>query len=368
MRLRQLNESRLDDKKKMGRDLNHLEDLVFFYGSDGADEAVDILSDITNDETSDVSIKWDGKVALFYGRDENGTFMMGTKGNWAKNTPATTPEEIRDYIANGGDQDFRGPMSQDLFQIFPYLEESFPTSSMGFVMGDLIFSPNMSPKVTTPEGIRIVTNQVTYTIDPTSAIGKRFNEAICGLALHVKFDEWGSKNQAVIGTDTVAKLNSNNVVAMGQTYAPKTPKLDKSAIKNLSSLARKYGPVVDQLISKRPGISDISNIIYTFNNQTMRGGGNELSTKVFFDWLPTSKVSPGKQEKLAAIHNENPNAFNSMFELFNAVADAKDEIINQLDAGETDIKSSMDGRPGGEGYVSLKNKVKLVPRKSWRPS
>lgn len=369
MRLRHLTEGRLDDKKKMGRVLNHLEDLVFFYGSDGADEAIDILNDLTNDETSDVSIKWDGNVALFYGRDPDGTFMLGTKGNWAKNTPATSAEEIRDYIANGGKgEDFRGPMSQDLYQIFPYLEASFPTSSMGFVMGDLIFSPAMAPKVATKDGIQFKSNQVTYTVDPTSEIGGRINSAICGIALHVKFSEWGSKNQAVIGADTVAKLNSRSVVAMGQSYAPKTPKLDHHALNYLSSLARKNGKIVDALIAKRPGISDISNIIYTFNNQTMRGGGNELSTKVFFDWLATSKVSAGKQAKLAAIHEENPNAFNAMFELFNAVADAKQEIISQLDAGETDIRSSMDGRPGGEGYVSLKNKIKLVPRKSWRPS
>ena len=50
----------ISDMPKMGRTLNHLEDLVFFYGSAGIAEIEHILTDL-----SDLSIKWDGKVALY---------------------------------------------------------------------------------------------------------------------------------------------------------------------------------------------------------------------------------------------------------------------------------------------------------------
>lgn len=369
MKLRQLIESRLDDKPKMGRDLNHLEDLVFFYGSEGAMEAIDILNDLTNDESHDASIKWDGRVALFYGRDENGEFKMGTKGNWAKNIPANSPQEIHDYILNAGKgEDFRPPMAKDFRLIFPYLEASVPVSLNGFVMGDLLFSPVIAPKQMTKEGIQFTPNQVTYTVDQNSDIGKRIAKAVCGLALHVRFDSWNSDNKATISNDTVKLLNSSDVLVMGQSYAAHAPKLNQGTLKKLTAVARKNSRLVDELMQKRKGLSDVANIIYVFNNQTMRGGGNELSTEVFFKWLANSKVSTNKQAKLVAINEENPGAFPAFFELFNAVADAKHEIISQLDANETDIRSSIDGRPGGEGYVSLKNKIKLVPRKSWRPT
>ena len=368
MKLRQLIEGRLDDKPKMGRDLNHLEDLVFFYGSDGAMEAIDILNDLTNDESHDVSIKWDGKVALYYGSDENGEFRMGTKGNWNKNTPANSPQEIQDHILNAGKgEDFRGPVAKDLKHIFPYLETSVPVNFKGFVMGDLLFSPILSPKQTTKDGIQFTPNQVTYTVNQNSDIGKRVARAVCGFALHVRFDAWNSDNQAPISNETVKLLNSSDVLVMGQSYASKAPKLNQGTLKRLSAIAKKNSGLVDDLIQKRKGMSDVSNIIYVFNNQTMRGGGNVLSTEVFFKWLSNSKVSTYKQAKLVAINEENPRAFPALFELFNAVADAKQEIISQLDANETDIRSSINGQPGGEGYVSLKHKVKLVPRKSWRP-
>lgn len=367
MRLRHLIESRLEGKKKMGRDLNHIEDLVFFYGTDGAMEAVDILHDLTNDDEHDISIKWDGKVALFYGRDADGVFGMGTKGNWHKNSPATSPGEMHDWIMNSGKgEDFRPPMAKDLQTIFPYLEESVPVSFKGYVMGDLIFSPTLSPKQSTSEGIQFTPNQVTYTVNPNSEVGQAVKNAVCGIALHVRFDEWNGSNSAPVSSDTVQQLRTSDVLTMGQTYAPTAPRLDDGAINQLEALARKNGPLADAVIERRPGLSDVSNILYTAMNQTIRGGGDSMDTEKFFKWLETSKVSANKQAKLRAMHEENPRAFPALFELYNAVQSTKDNIIDQLDAGETDIKSTTNGERGGEGYVSLKHKVKFVPRTKWR--
>jgi len=367
MRLRHLIEA---ERKKMGRDLNHIEDLVFFYGSEGAQEALDILRDLTDDDQHDLSIKWDGKVALFYGRDENGVFGMGTKGNWAKNNPLTSPDAAFEYITTAGKgEDWRQVMGQDFVQIFPMLEASVPPNFSGYVTGDLIYSPLLAPKQQSDAGIQFKSNQVTYTVDPASELGKRVAQTQVGIALHLKFDAWNSPNKAVIGQDTVKQLNSNQVLALGQTYAPKKPHIDSSILNKLEAEIRKNGPMLDQLIEKKPGLSDIPNIIYTFNNQMTRAGkSNEVSTKAFFDWLPTSKVSANKQAKLAAINEENPRAFPALFDLVRAVAKTKNNIIDQMEAATTDIKASTNGQAGGEGYVSLKHKVKLVPRHRWKPS
>jgi len=367
MRIRHLIEA---DRKKMGRDLNHIEDLVFFYGSDGAQEALEILQDLTDDDRHDLSIKWDGKVALFYGRDEDGVFGMGTKGNWAKNMPMTSPEAAYEYITTAGKgEDWRKEMGRDFIKIFPILENSVPQNFSGYVTGDLIFSPVLAPKKKTPEGIQFKSNQVVYTVDPQSELGKRVAQAEVGMALHLKFDSWNSSNKAVIGQDTVKQLNSPQVLALGQTYAPSAPRLDDSVLKKLSSMIQKNGHLIDRLIERRAGLSDIPNIIYTFNNQMTRAGkANDVSTQEFFEWLSGSKVSANKQAKLAAINEENPRAFPALFELVRAVAEAKNNIIDQLEAATTDIRASTDGQAGGEGYVSLKHKVKLVPRHRWRPS
>jgi hypothetical protein len=367
MRLRHLMENHIDQKRKMGRDLNHLEDLVLFYGHSGADEALKILHDLT-DDSHDLSIKWDGKVALFYGRDAGGRFGMGTKGNWAKNNPLHSPEEAFKYITTAGKgEDWRQVMGRDFIEIFPMLEASVPTSFTGFVTGDVIYSPILSPKKHTPEGIQFTPNQVTYTVDPKSDIGQRIDHTSVGIALHQKFSEWNGKDRAVIGNDTVQELNSEQVMTLGQTYAPFAPNLGEDILKQLESLTQRNGRIIDNLLERRQGLSDIPNILYTYNNQSVRSG-NKASTENFFAWLPNSKVSVNKQDKLAALHEENPNAFPALFELFNAVAQAKNQIIDQMDDNKTDIQASIGGQRGGEGYVSLKNKVKLVPRDRWRPS
>jgi hypothetical protein len=364
MRLRHLTE---DERKKMGRDLNHLEDLVIFYGSEGAQEALDILRDLTSGQ-HDLSIKWDGKVALFYGRDENGDFGMGTKGNWAKNNPLRSPEAAHEYITTGGKgEDWRQAMGKDFATIFPLLEASVPVSFRGFVTGDLLYSPTLAPKVKTRNGIEFKPNQVTYIANPNSEIGRRIDSTVMGIALHLRFDGWNSTNSAIIGADTVKQLNTNDVLALGQTYAPHPPILDDSVIQDLESQIARHGRTVDQVIAKRPGLSDVSNILYTFSNQTVRAGGR-VDINSFVKWLPSSPVSAGKQAKIAAIDEEVPNGMATTLGLMGAVATAKNEIIDQLDSAETDIRAITNGQPGGEGYVSLKHKVKLVPRHRWRPS
>lgn len=366
MRLRHLTEA---ERKKMGRDLNHLEDYVLFYGGEGAQDAIEILTDLTQSDSHDLSVKWDGKVALFYGRDADGEFVMGTKGNWAKNTPLRSPEQAHEYITQGGKgEDWRQVMGKDFLEIFPLLEASVPVNFRGFVTGDVIYSPNMAPKQNTKNGIEFTSNQVTYIADPRSEIGKRIAQTKVGIALHIRFSEWGGGDKAVINEETVKQLNSSDVLAMGQTYSPHKPQLDDSVLDGIKSMAQRYGKLIDDLIAPKPGLSDIPNMLYTYNTHSVREG-NDADTEGFFNWVVSSgKVSAGKQAKLAALNEQNPKAFPALFELFNAVQDAKDNIITQLDNAPSDIRAVTSGQSGGEGYVSLRNKVKLVPRKIWRPS
>jgi len=47
---------------------------------------------------------------------------------------------------------------------------------------------------------------------------------------------------------------------------------------------------------------------------------------------------------------------------------AKDNIIDQLDSADADVKATTKGEKGGEGYVALGSKTKLVPRTRWQPN
>lgn len=352
-------------ESQKGREYNHLEDLVFFDGQAGAERAADILEQFATNE-KDISIKWDGNPTLYYGREPDGTFVMVGKNGWGRNR-STNPEDLENFIMmSGRGEDWRAAFARSLTDIWDDLEQSTPESFRGYVYGDLLFIP-AKPAKKTSNGYEFTPNKVTYTVDPNSELGKRVANAQVGVVLHSKFDHWGDKTGEPIRD--VDAFNSPNVLALGQTYVTHKPKINTAEIKKIRSAASKYGKVVDDLIAPKPGLSDMSNIIYTFVNQTVKGGDlSKISADGFFNWLQSSKVSANKQAKIQAIADANPRAFPALFELVNMVANAKNDIIDQLDRASTDVKSRTGDEAGGEGYVSLKSKTKLVPRHRWTPN
>jgi len=88
----------------------------------------------------------------------------------------------------------------------------------------------------------------------------------------------------------------------------------------------------------------------------------------FFDWLSNSKVSANKQAKIADMNKQMPKALPAIFALVKRIMTVKDHIIDQLDNADADVKQSTKGEKGGEGYVALDTKTKLVPRSRWQPN
>jgi DNA polymerase III alpha subunit (gram-positive type) len=56
-----------------------------------------------------------------------------------------------------------------------------------------------------------------------------------------------------------------------------------------------------------------------------------------------------------------------ILDLVAQIQTAKNNIIDQLDANSTDVKATTGDKPGGEGYVVTRDKIKLVPRDRWTP-
>ena len=112
----------------------------------------------------------------------------------------------------------------------------------------------------------------------------------------------------------------------------------------------------------------MKNIIYTYVNHMTRTQQLKNIDKGFFDWLGTSKVSANKQAKIKAMAEASPKALPSIFGLIKTIMTVKDNIIDQLDSADADVKATTKGEKGGEGYVAQKSKVKLVPRTRWQPN
>lgn len=348
---------------KVGREYQHLEDLVFVDGSEGAIKAANILDELGED-ASDVSIKWDGSPAIYFGRDENGEFVLVGKNGWGR-AKATSAEELKDFImSTGKGQEWREEFANDMAGLYNILEQATPEEFRGYVFGDLLYSPGM-PYERTQEGVEFTPNLVKYTVSSDSELGKRIANSKVGIAVHSKFKEFGDKSGTPI-TD-VNELNSNEVVVLGQTYVAHQPEIDTSSVDKVRQDAQKYAGIIDGFLEARKGLSDMKNIIYTYVNQKSKAKQLDTLETGFFDWLKNSKVSANKQKKIAEMAQESPKSLPVIFRLVKEIMIAKDNIIDQLDSADGDVKASTAGERGGEGYVAQKSKTKLVPRTRWQP-
>ena len=352
---------------KVGREYQHLEDLVFIEGSAGAMKAAEILKSMGNNE-KDIAIKWDGNPTIYWGRGEDGRFVLVGKNGWGKNK-STNPEDLAKFIKNSGkgveEEPWREKFGNDMAELFKVLEAATPPDYRGFVFGDLLYYQG-KPFTNTDGDIQFTPNKVTYTVDKNSELGKRIAGSKAGVVVHQKYSEFGSKAGSPV--DDADELNSGDVVVLAQTYVTHQPKVDTSAVNKIESMAKRNANAIDSFIEKKPGLSDVSGIIYQYMNQMSRAQKLSELEQGFFDWLNTSKVSANKQKKIAAMAEETPSALPAIFGLVTEIMKVKDDIIDQLDSADADVKASTAGEQGGEGYVSLGSKTKFVPRSRWQPN
>ncbi len=349
---------------KVGREYQHLEDLVFVDGSAGAQKATDILSKMGSD-SSDIAIKWDGYPTMYYGREPSGKFVLVGKNGWGRNKSYSS-EDLYKFITNTGKgEDWRERFASEMAGIFKVMEAATPPNFRGYIYGDILYHPG-KPVKNTDEGLQFTPNLVTYTVDPNSDLGKRVANSTVGVTVHTRYENFGDSTGTPLSD--VKELNSSDAVVLGQTYVTHQPQIDTKEVDAIRVFAKKYASAIDSFLAPVQGLSDMKNIIYTYVNQSSRAQQLQQLDKNFFSWLQGSKVSANKQAKIKAMSDENPKALPAIFSLVKQIMTAKDHIIQQLDDAPADVKQSTKGEKGGEGYVALGSKTKLVPRQRWQPS
>lgn len=358
----------LKESAKVGREYQHLEDLVFVDGAAGALEAADILDGFGSD-AGDVAIKWDGNPTVYFGREADGTFVLVGKNGWGRNM-STSAEDLASFIKQSGkgveQEPWREQFGDNMAQIFNIIKDNFPQNFEGYVYGDLLYSPD-KPFTTSEQGIQFTPNKVTYTVNPNSEIGKRIAQSKIGITVHSKFDSFGSK--AGVPVEDVSELNSKDVVVIGQTYVSHQPSIDTSETDSIRKFAKANARSIDTFLAPQQGLSDLKQIIYKFVNTMSKAQQfDSLNADGFFKWLKNSGVSLPKQQKIYQSYKANSAGLEALFKLVNRIMAVKNNVIDQLDDAPADVKATTGDARGGEGYVAQRSKVKLVPRHRWTPN
>ena len=350
--------------------IQHAEDIVFWEGSQGAVRAVESLKKLEQGGHKDVTIKWDGSPAIIFGRNADGEFTFTDKSGFVKKggvERATSGDDLEQFLLNRGgganrDKPDRIEFAGQMKQAFDLYEKAFPKDHVGFFKGDLLYYT--TPPIQDNKFV-FTPNIVTYYVDTGSDIGKRISQSQSGVVIHRQIDEQG--NESAINIDVNTFFEGNDVLVFPPVTVSKAPRVIDSEVDNLKVLISKHARNLDDLLNKEAlvqlKLTAFSDILYKYVNQKVDTGLANLGSD-FTSWLATSKVSKPMQERIITYITEHKAGFQALWAVVVGIQKVKNDIINQFDNHDSDIKASIGDTPGGEGYVLAhpQGDIKLVNR------
>lgn len=356
---------------KEGARIQHAEDIIFWEGSKGAVRALNTLKSIAGNRFKDVSVKFDGSPAVIFGRDEAGDFIFTDKSGFVAkgyDGRSKSGEDLYEMLLNrSGGNNRENPeyvaFAQRMKDVFPLYEQSVPKNYRGFFKGDLLYFE--TPPVV-DDRYMFTPNIVEYSVRVDSELGKKIGQSTSGVIIHNSVDLDG--NEYPLRDYDI--FQGTALLVLPPVIAQDAVEIDMSRVSEIDSKVRKASSNIDDLLDpvtlKELKLTDFPKILYSYTNSKVDTGLEDLGND-FNSWLSTAKISQVKKERIADYISEHEEAFKILWIIIKDIMDVKDDIIQQLDQQDIEVKQSIGGQPGGEGYVYADpaGAVKLVPRKTF---
>ena len=331
--------------------IEHLEDYVFRNGSAGIKKAMDIVKQTAADTGRTTTVKWDGKPALIFGRDTNGTFILtdvsgfGAKGY---NGLFTSPRQVTQHLAaRDADAAALGKPAtrvQDLAPIYNklwgMLDAAIPKNYRGFVQGDLLYMD--TPPLEAGNYV-FTPNTIEYKIPARSDVGQRIGASEVGIAMHTKYAEPGAPKEPI---GTVPFRSVPGLLLLEPVYAKENVQPNRELMQQLKTVYSSQGAAIDQLFNpaelRALQITDLPKLCIDYINSRVGVGFDNLVAD-FGPWLQ-QRVTPKKFKNIVEYLQSPRSNLAGMAAAFTAwglLHDIKMDILNQLDLQH----------PGQEGWV-----------------
>ena len=336
--------------------IQHAEDWVFWHGSKGAVRVLDSLLNLEKGQHTDVTIKWDGSPAIIFGRDENGEFVLTDKSGFvakgydgkAKSGDALAKMFLARPGAKKDPEGFK-QLATNMKDIFDEYEKAVPKDLIGFFKGDLLYY-NTPPKDENNNYV-FTPNIVTYTVDADSDIGKNISRSKTGVVVHQYIDPVSGQDTTV-DKETINQFQGSEVLVFPPVTATQPAKIEDEKINNMKAAVAQNAQAIDALLDVAKltelKMKDFPRILYTYVNQQT----DQTNLGANFDsWVATSKLSEPKKKRIIEWTKSNSTGFAALWQVVNGIQQIKNDVINQFDSHDAAVQSSINGKPGGEGYV-----------------
>jgi len=377
--------------------MEHIEDLVFNEGSAGVTKAIKFLKDLrdmlagTSTKKVTATVKWDGAPAVFAGIDpRDKKFFVAKKGVFNKNPKVyKTAAEI--------DADTDGDLAVKLKIALTEFKKLGIKS--GVYQGDLMFT-SADIKTQAINGEKYLTfhpNTIVYAVPLASELAKKIKTAKIGVVWHTTYTGSSFESMtASFGKGIVTKMthvpsvwmddaNYKDYSGVANFSAAETKQIDSI----ISNLETKFSKINDATLNAISQDEDLLVLVKTYNNTKIRSGEKVENVSAHVEGLfhyiydkyqkeiDSKKTEKGKsaqeekRKKILAFFANHPKAqIEKLFDLANAIADAKLPIINKMNqAGHiaTFVKTPSGFKiTGVEGFVAIDHlkggAVKIVDR------
>ena len=333
--------------------IDHAEDLIFWEGSKGAIRSIKSFIELEKDGYKNVTMKWDGSPAVVFGRNDEGKFVLTDKSGFVAkgyNGRPTTPEELEQMFLGRGKSvktDEYRLFVQNMKSTFSIFESAVPTTFRGYFKGDLLYFS--TPLI---ENGRYVfkPNIVTYAVDVNSELGRRIAQSKAAVVVHREVDSFG--NETAITNYNV--FQGKQLLVIPPISVNNPPDVNENRLKDIVLYINKHARNIDDFINPSKlasmKMTNFPDILYKYLNSKVDTGLVNIGDD-FLQWISQSNLTDVMKKKITDYVNNNKNGFDSLWKVVVEIMSVKDEIINQIDNQDSEIKSYIGNEPGGEGYV-----------------
>ena len=271
-----------------GARIMHAEDLVFFEGSAGAIRSVkNLMTLIKNKDT--LSIKWDGSPAIVAGRNAEGQFILTDKAGFGAKGYDGMYKSAKQFVAQKRTKGTAEDYLARIVQIWPIVEQAFPKSFRGYILGDVMWFPgelssNDKRYVFTP-------NTVTYEVDKNSDLGAQVGRGKAGLAVHTFFTDVGAEGVPI---KDVSALNTAGPLCILGPEIKNDAKLqgDKLHLKQLVQFVKSNAKSIDSFLNAETlaanKLGSLPNTLYTFVNAQTKTRDLSMLYEKFGTWVQSN--------------------------------------------------------------------------------
>jgi len=380
--------------------MEHLEDLVFNHGYNGAEQAIDYITQVVSmlsdgtGESASITTKWDGAPTIVCGIDpSDGKFFVGTKTVF--NLEPKLVKNAASLKKYYGDR-------PDLMEIMGLALKVLPKLGIGGVMqGDFMFARDTIEQETIngEKMISFTPNTITYAVPAKSDLAARILRAKMGIVFHTAYEGADlASMQARFGVDVSGLNQSKEVWVDDATFKDITGKatLAKDELRKIANTIKAMEATMAKIRPEKFNVvienKEFSKFIKPFINQLVREGKTVgTSTQFLNDFLDfykgkiqieIDKISAEKGPENVGIQNriakmqkkeefleDNSNAILGVLAIYKRIVELKLLIINklhQVDGLHTFVKDGDSYKvTNPEGFVAIRQDggaIKLVDR------